>query len=84
MVKSDELVKYVTQQVVKYIGTPKEVRKQVRADRKAGREPWQYRWFGMLPFALRMWTEPLRRKRGNKHIKTCSDEVGPVKDVKQV
>ncbi|MBP1154825.1 MULTISPECIES: YqzE family protein [unclassified Paenibacillus] len=66
MAKSDELVKYVTQQVVKYMETPKEVRKQVKADRKEGREPWQYRWFGMLPFALRMWAEPLRRYRGRK------------------
>lgn len=66
MAKSDELVKYVTQQVVKYMDTPKEVRKQVRADRKVGRESWQNRWFGMLPFALRMWTEPLWRKREQK------------------
>lgn len=66
MAKSDELVKYVTQQVVKYIETPKEVRKQVKAGKKESRESWQYRWFGMLPLALRMWTEPLRRNRGGK------------------
>ncbi|GCL71120.1 MULTISPECIES: YqzE family protein [Paenibacillus] len=64
MEKKEELVKYVTQQVVKYMDTPKEVRKQVKAGKKVGREPWQYRWFGMLPFVLRMWMEPLRRKRG--------------------
>jgi len=57
MAKSDELVKYLTVQVVKYIETPKDVRKQVRAGRKEVREQWQYRWFGLLPVALRIWRE---------------------------
>ncbi|WP_010499819.1 YqzE family protein [Paenibacillus elgii] len=60
MSKSDELVKYVTERFVRYIEMPKEVRRQVRADRREGKEPWQYRWFGMLPVAIGMWTKPLR------------------------
>jgi hypothetical protein len=64
MAKSDELVKYVTQRVVRYIETPKEVRRQVRASQKQGREHWETRWFGMLPLAFKMWTEPLRRRAG--------------------
>ncbi|WP_284640834.1 YqzE family protein [Paenibacillus silviterrae] len=62
MAKSDELVKYVTQRVVQYIEMPKEVRKQVRATQREGREHWETRWFGMLPLALRMWTKPLRHR----------------------
>ncbi|MEK8130505.1 YqzE family protein [Paenibacillus filicis] len=55
MGKSDELVKYVTERVVRYIDTPREVRKQARAGRKETRERWEVRWFGMLPLALGMW-----------------------------
>ncbi|MCZ8517973.1 MULTISPECIES: YqzE family protein [Paenibacillus] len=60
--KGDELVKYLTVQVVKYIETPKEVRRQKRAGRREAREHWQYRWFGMLPLALSMWLRPLREQ----------------------
>lgn len=63
MAKSDELVKYLTVQVVKYIETPKEVRKQARAGRKEMREQWQYRWFGMLPVTFRVWYGRYFRKR---------------------
>ncbi|SDC25760.1 YqzE-like protein [Paenibacillus sp. UNCCL117] len=55
MGKSDELVKYVTERVVRYIDTPREVRRQVRAGRKEAKEPWEVRWFGMLPLSIRMW-----------------------------
>ncbi|UUZ79901.1 YqzE family protein [Paenibacillus sp. P26] len=57
MAKSDELVKYLTERVVSYMETPREVRRQVRAQRKEGREPWQIRWFGMLPLAIRLWKD---------------------------
>ncbi|MCZ8514366.1 YqzE family protein [Paenibacillus filicis] len=59
----EDLVKYVTERVVEYMETPKAVRKQVRRDRRIMREPWQTRWFGMVPLALRMWRDRwLRRK----------------------
>ncbi|GIP56774.1 YqzE family protein [Paenibacillus woosongensis] len=51
MAKGDELVKYITERVVNYIETPKDVRRsQVK-----GKEPWSRRWFGMIPFSLGMW-----------------------------
>ncbi|WP_281886217.1 YqzE family protein [Paenibacillus sp. YYML68] len=63
MGKSDELVKYMTERFVKYIDTPKDVRRQVRLDRKVLREPWEYRWFGMIPFSIRMWADKWRREK---------------------
>ncbi|GAA4863393.1 YqzE family protein [Paenibacillus vulneris] len=65
MAKGDELVKYMTEQFVKYMETPREIRKQTRATQREMREQWQYRWFGMLPLALRMWIESLiwRKKK---------------------
>lgn len=57
MAKSDDLVKYITQQVVTYMDTPREVRRRQRQDRRTKRreEPWSYRWFGMLPLSIRLW-----------------------------
>ncbi|MCR8631168.1 YqzE family protein [Paenibacillus radicis (ex Xue et al. 2023)] len=63
MAKSDELVKYVTEQLLHYMETPREVRKQVRANQREVREHWKYRWFGMLPVAIQMWTQSLRIKK---------------------
>lgn len=56
MAKSDDLVKFITQQVVTYIDKPSEDRKRQRAERRAApKEPMGYRWFGMLPLAFRLW-----------------------------
>lgn len=63
MAKSDDLVKYITQQVVTYIDTPREVRQQVKAMSKGHRESWQTRWFGMLPLAARMLIDRAKPKR---------------------
>ncbi|UQZ82742.1 hypothetical protein SK3146_01901 [Paenibacillus konkukensis] len=48
---------------MEYMETPKEIRKQTRASQREHREHWQYRWFGMLPLALRMWMEGLRWRK---------------------
>lgn len=65
MAKSDELVKYIAQQVTRYIDTPKETRVQSRLERRQSRptEAWQMRWFGMLPMALKLWTSGIRKKK---------------------
>lgn len=59
----EDLVKYLTERVVAYIETPRDVRKQVRLDRRVLREPWQTRWFGMLPLAMAMWRNRWFRRK---------------------
>lgn len=54
MAKGEEIVKYVTQKVVEYIDTPREHRQQQRQTRRATKEPWTTRWFGMIPLSLSM------------------------------
>ncbi|OPA81176.1 hypothetical protein BVG16_02270 [Paenibacillus selenitireducens] len=49
--KGDELVKYITERVVVYMETPKEVRKQ----NKQSKEPWVLRWFGYAPYSILQW-----------------------------
>ncbi|MBR2567553.1 MAG: YqzE family protein [Paenibacillus sp.] len=69
MAKSDELVKYITQRVVHYIDTPKDERKERRAQSRR-KEPWSMRWFGMLPFAISLWVgkkERSMKENNRKH-----------------
>ena len=61
MANSNDLIKYITERVVTYIDTPKEVRKKGR-----GKEPWTVRWFGMIPFSLSLWKDDLASKRSRK------------------
>jgi hypothetical protein len=62
MAKSDELVKYITQRVVEYIDTPKEVRKEHKQAAKAReREPQLQRWFGMIPDSIRIWLQQRKK-----------------------
>ncbi|ANS73893.1 hypothetical protein AWM70_04325 [Paenibacillus yonginensis] len=62
MAKGDELVRYITERVVHYVETPKEVRRV----RKQVKEPWSTKWFGMIPASLSMWGQDVfKRKRRN-------------------
>jgi hypothetical protein len=45
---SQDYVRYLTERFVHYVETPKEQRI------KKKKEPWSYRWFGMLPVAVRL------------------------------
>ncbi|RDW19187.1 YqzE family protein [Oceanobacillus arenosus] len=51
--KSNEYVKFMTQQIVSYMELPAEERKKRKLEHK---QPTLYanRWFGVLPFALKV------------------------------
>lgn len=49
--KRDELILYITKQVVTYMETPKSTRKEGK-ERK--REHWAVRWFGLMPFSMKV------------------------------
>lgn len=51
---TNDYVKYVTQQLVSYIDKPKELRKQMKEDKKIERDPFVSKWFGIFPFAIMM------------------------------
>lgn len=48
LIASQDLLRYVTEQLVRYMENPKKLRKEV----KAAKEPWQLRWFGQIPTSL--------------------------------
>jgi hypothetical protein len=48
--KTNDYVKFLTQTVVKYIDQPKAERDRVKMVRKEEKEPFLYKWFGILPY----------------------------------
>ncbi|TYP73733.1 YqzE family protein [Paenibacillus methanolicus] len=71
MAGRDDLIKYVTQQVVTYIDTPEEERRQKRQAAKAAREPWLTKWFGMAPVGIALWW----RARKDRTMETEQQEL---------
>ncbi|MEH7224581.1 YqzE family protein [Bacillus sp. JJ1566] len=49
---TNDYVKFVTQQFVKFIDQPKEVRKATKQQRKDEQAPLTNRWFGIMPLAV--------------------------------
>lgn len=61
--KTNEYVKYVTQQIVTYVDTPTEQKKQTKQEKKDTRLPFMYRMFGLLPLALTVAIKKNEKKR---------------------
>ena len=53
-IANEDYVKYMTQRIVKYMDTPKDKRKQQRKERKEQNVNYSNKWFGVLPFAFRL------------------------------
>ncbi|MBP3040699.1 YqzE family protein [Bacillaceae bacterium Marseille-Q3522] len=51
--KTNDYLKFMTQTFVTYIDKPTEERKEQRRVRKEAREPFLYKWFGALPYAIK-------------------------------
>ncbi|CAM4127047.1 hypothetical protein BAMA_22465 [Bacillus manliponensis] len=60
---TNDYIRYVTQQFVSYMDVPKEDRKQKRQQRRAEREPFLNRWFGIVPFSAAFVYERVKKKR---------------------
>lgn len=56
----NDLVKYLTVQLVEKINQPKEK----KSENRAGKEEMSYssRWFGLIPFSIRMFTKRFQKK----------------------
>ncbi|MFX3624887.1 MAG: YqzE family protein [Ectobacillus sp.] len=51
---TNDYVKFVTQQFVTYMDSPKQDRKQKRQQRRSEKELFSVRWFGVLPLSLKL------------------------------
>ncbi|AST92521.1 YqzE family protein [Sutcliffiella cohnii] len=52
--KTNDYVKYVTQQLVSYMDQPKDVRKEQRIVRKQEQAPLSNQWLGVIPLSLKL------------------------------
>lgn len=53
-IKTDEYIKYLTERVITYMDTPREVRRELRTKQRSAKPPWHVHWFGMVPMSIRM------------------------------
>jgi hypothetical protein len=52
--KTNDYIKYVTQEFVKYMNQPDEVKKKIKEEKKQNQEPFLTKWFGVLPISVSM------------------------------
>ncbi|MEW9107721.1 YqzE family protein [Cytobacillus gottheilii] len=50
--KSNDYVKFMTETFVKYMDQPKDERKKNRQQKKVEKEPFLFRWFGVIPYVF--------------------------------
>ncbi|MFC4076614.1 YqzE family protein [Salinithrix halophila] len=62
---SQDYLKFWVQRMVRYMDTPKAEREEAKQKRRAQRPSWAFRWFGMVPFGLRMYA----RKQKSRLVK---------------
>ncbi|TCT26950.1 YqzE-like protein [Melghiribacillus thermohalophilus] len=58
----NDLVKMMTQELLKYMHTPKVERKRKKELKKAQKEARAIRYFGLIPFALKMFFDTKKRR----------------------
>ena len=54
LMSGNNYLKFMTEEFVKYYNDPKDVRKKKREAEKLERSAYLNRWFGVLPFTLKM------------------------------
>ncbi|MBB5173101.1 YqzE family protein [Texcoconibacillus texcoconensis] len=61
--KTNDYVKYLTEQVVQYVDQPVDERRETKRAKREAKLPRKYQWFGLLPFALELsWKNRKSRK----------------------
>lgn len=56
----NQLIQFLTKELIVYMETPTEVRKQRRVAKREQRKTWSSHWFGAVPLAIGMFVK--RRK----------------------
>lgn len=54
MMSTNDYIKYITQQLVRYFQVPKAERKERREQKREEKTDLSFRLFGFIPFALKM------------------------------
>ncbi|WAA11443.1 YqzE family protein [Fervidibacillus halotolerans] len=59
--KSNEYVKFLTETLVSHLDKPKEERKRMKLEKKE-RDQRLYKWFGIMPYAMKEEFQIIKRK----------------------
>ena len=59
---TNDYVRFVTQQFVSYMDAPKEDRKQKKEQRRAEKEPFMNKWFGVMPLSAALFYRNVKVK----------------------
>ncbi|RKE71567.1 YqzE-like protein [Bacillus safensis] len=59
--KTNDYVKYMTQEIIKYMNTPRDERKEHKQEKMETKPPFSQRLFGVLPFGLSMMLKKRQR-----------------------
>ena len=66
--KSDDYVKWLTEQFVIYMNQPRDVRKNLRQTRKQQKKPIKNEMFGLIPNALSYYANRLKNTKIVPHL----------------
>ncbi|PCK20900.1 YqzE family protein [Bacillus pumilus] len=61
--KTNDYVKYMTQEIIKYMNTPRDERKEHKQEKMETKLPFSQRLFGVLPFGFSMMLKKRHRHR---------------------
>ena len=61
--KTNDYVKYVTEQLVNYMDKPKEVRKELKTQKKLERDPVVTQLFGVIPLSIMLFVKNRKSKK---------------------
>ncbi|MFD1705391.1 YqzE family protein [Siminovitchia sediminis] len=59
---TNDYVKYVAEQLIQRLETPKSERREKKKERKESKDPFLHRWFGLIPYALMILVNKRNRK----------------------
>jgi hypothetical protein len=62
MAAGNDVVKYLTQKIIKYLDEPKDVRSERRRTKQNEKEPMLTFLFGMVPMGLRLALKKIKKK----------------------
>ncbi|MCP8967094.1 YqzE family protein [Ectobacillus ponti] len=60
---TNDYVKFVTQQVVSYMNSPKEARQEKKQLKRFERPPFLTRWFGVLPLSVALLYKAVKHRK---------------------
>lgn len=64
----NDYVKFMTQEIVKYMDLPLEERKKRKEERRREKTPVANRWFGVLPFAIKLLFKKSNKRKEKKGV----------------